>query len=228
MHGSRATRWVHDIVILFCTVQRVSVGQVGMGGRCMLLRDDDAGCLRCCRDRRTDRHRQTTQTQCIRRTVVGQGRRMRCYKPAPCSLSSCTQNRYLPPRCSIAAGDVSVGSGRGVVSLVRRAEFWGLVVVVVVCVGGVGGVSCGRCWAALFHGSQRCMAAATLALSGPIPCIIVSHHHPKTAHSRVGTAVSVVPCLQGLSRLSHLAGLACLTAARVRALELLASSPASP
>ena len=81
------------------------------------------------------------ETQCIRRTVVGQGRRMRCYKPAPCSLSSCMQNRYLPPQCCMAPGDVSVGSGRGVVSLVRRAEFWVLVVAVVVCVGGVGGVS---------------------------------------------------------------------------------------
>lgn len=136
---------------------------------------------------------------------------MRCYKPAPCSLSSCMQNRYLPPRCSIAPGDVSVGSGRGVDPLVRRAEFWVLVVAVVVwcrwcrwcrwCVQG-------RCWAALFHGSQRCTAAAMLALSGPIACIIVSHHHPKTAHSRVGSAVSVVPCLQGLSRRSHFAGLA--------------------
>lgn len=161
MHGSRAARWVHVIVLLFCS---------------------------------RPRQKDALQQACT-------------------LLAFFMHAKSVPPAAVLhSPGDVSVGSGGGVVSLVRRAEFWFWVL-------GFGGRGCRWCrwWCVL----GRWLLAGTtfpwLALS--LHCISIgSHHHPKTAHSRLGAAVSVAPCpacLQGLSRRSHLCrwpGLACLPA----------------
>ena len=137
MHGSRAARWVHVIVLLFCS---------------------------------RPRQKDALQQACT-------------------LLAFFMHAKSVPPAAVLhSPGDVSVGSGGGVVSLVRRAEFWFWVL-------GFGGRGCRWCrwWCVL----GRWLLAGTtfpwLALS--LHCISIgSHHHPKTAHSRLGAAVSVVPC----------------------------------
>lgn len=156
----------------YSALSSASVGRHG----CTLLRDNDAECLRCCcccRERK----------QTMDGHTVGQGRRMRCYKPAPCSLSSCMQigtyrRRAIVPRRSV--GRV----GRGCCFIGKAHQVFGF------CFGGSVSVVC-RCWAAF--SMARCAARRPLYSryqfsSHAIPCSISII----TADSRVGTADSVV------------------------------------
>jgi hypothetical protein len=88
---------------------------------------------------------------------VGQGRRMRCYKRAPCSLSSCFMhaNRYLPPRCVHPPGDLSVGSGRRCCFIGKAHQTFGF------CSSGSSVSVVCRCWAA--SSMARCAARRPLS-----------------------------------------------------------------
>lgn len=120
---------------------------------------------------------------------VGQGRRMRCYKPAPCSLSSCFisscmqigtyRRRVHPP------GDLSVGSGRRCCFIGKAHQTFGFY-----SSGGSVSVVC-RCWDA--SSMARCAARRPLSsryqFSSHASSAIITALH-RTAHSRVGTADS--------------------------------------
>lgn len=104
---------------------------------------------------------------------VGQGRRMRCYKRAPCSLSSCFMhaNRYLPPRCVHPPEICRSGREEGVVSLVRRTKLLAFVRVVVVCRWCVA-AGLPLPWLAALHGGRYPRAIN----SHPM------HHQPSSPH----------------------------------------------
>ena len=125
-------------------------------------------------------------------STVGQGRRMRCCKPAPCSRSSCM--RFGSYRRGAAFGrrcNGRVGMGSCFIGKAREVWIWVWVWVLVVmcrwCRRGVSRAAAGTTfpWLAALHSGRYAGAISSHPMHHRQPS---SPLRPKTAHSRLETA----------------------------------------